>query len=109
MDFVVPLVNTQALGSGIAATYHADKNAAIIHPDFFASNRIDQANVVAHEYLHSLPENRALVSTATAEEATMSYETRPWEAPALNFGSAFSDRFAPMIQERFITLQGRRR
>jgi hypothetical protein len=70
MGFIIPPVNTQALGSGISATYHASGNVAVIHPDFFASNRIDQLNVVAHEYLHSLPENRALVSAATAQQAT---------------------------------------
>jgi hypothetical protein len=71
MGFIILLVNTQALGSGISATYHVSGNVADIHPDFFASNRIDQVNVVAHEYLHSLPENRALVSAATAQQATM--------------------------------------
>jgi hypothetical protein len=35
MGFIILLVNTQALGSGISATYHVGGNVADIPPDFF--------------------------------------------------------------------------
>jgi len=101
MNFSVPLVNTQTLGNGISATYHSNTNTAVMAPDFFATTSAHQANIVAHEYLHSTGENRALVAAATAEQVQRDYYFRPWETPALEFGLAFEDRFRSEIFQSF--------
>lgn len=79
------------------AAYLADTNTAVIYQQFFQLHFVMQASVLFHEYLHSLPENLAMVRNATDEERQRPHAQRPWESSVIILERIFQERFGQRI------------
>lgn len=84
-----------------ARYYAPPENTALVYQQFFRLHFVMQASTLFHEYLHSLPGNRAMVSNATKEEGERDHPQRPWEAEAIRLERIFQQRFGQhLVKEK---------
>jgi hypothetical protein len=79
------------------ARYFADTNTAMVYQQFFALHFVVQASTLFHEYLHSLPNNLAMVRNATEEQGKLPHAQRPWESGVILLERVFQERFGQRI------------
>ena len=88
---------------GVHAVYGwGGQGTALMFSTFIqpAGGFVTMVGTVFHEYVHSFPENEAMVKNSTEIERSMPYSSRPWESQALQLTDKFIQRFYSIIRER---------
>lgn len=79
------------------AAYDGNTNTAFLFDQYFKSYFVLQVSTLFHEYLHSFPANKLLVSNAKEQDGKADHVDRVWEEDPLRLEKLFQKRFGQRI------------